>query len=171
MPSTVLLLEALALQYLGVIESVGYVTQRQRVLSPMPEQHREDDKGTDEVNKDTAEDDKQSLPRRLGAELPVLRFGRKVFGFVGLVHHTCDGAVTAERQPADTPFGILRMCVPLGVFILGKHFDMPFAVEFLEADETNPGVEEHIEFLYADVKYLREGEMSQLVNQHEKGER
>jgi len=47
---------------------------------------------------------------------------------------------------------------------------MPFAVEVLEAHNADFRVEEQIEFLHAHMENLCEREVSQFVNQHEKGQ-
>ena len=85
-----------------------------------------------------------------------------------LIDHAGDGAITAERQPSDAPLRGLGMRLPLLVLIRRKELEMPFSVEFLCPKETDPRIEEQIEFLYADVEDLCERKMPQLVYQHEK---
>ena len=163
----ILLPEAFALQNLGIIETRSDITQWQRVLPPMPEQKDEDSYRAKEINEDTAENNQQPLPSRFGTELPFLRLGRKVTRFVCLVHHAGYGTIAAERQPSYAPLRVLGMFFPLLVLILGKALEMPFAVELLHSEETEPRVEKEIELLHAYVEYLRESEMPQLMYQHE----
>jgi hypothetical protein len=56
--------------------------------------------------------------------------------------------------------------VPLFILVLGKEFDMPFPVKLLKAYYTNPGIEEHIEFLHTHMEYARESKMPQLMYQY-----
>jgi hypothetical protein len=63
------------------------------------------------------------------------------------------------------------MLVPLFVVILGKKLEMPFAVEILRAEQTDPRVEEQVKLLHTPVENLCKRKMPQLMYQHEEGQR
>ena len=167
----VVLLKAFLQQHLREIESVGHVLKRQLVRSPLPQHHREDDQRTNEINQYTAQDDEEALPRRFGAELPRLGLSAKLIGRMGLIDHTAYSTVSAKRQPAYTPLGVIRVLGPLVVLVLRQELNVPLAVELLKSHQTDPWVEEQIELLHTHMENLGKREMSQLVNQHEKGQR
>ena len=97
----------------------------------MEEDEPENEQGGDEVHQYAADDDAEALPHVLGAELPRLRLGGQVGGGLGLVHHARDGAIAAERHPADAPLGVVGVAAPV---VLGQGSE--FALGHRAIDRT-----------------------------------
>ena len=104
--------------------------------------------------------------RRLAAEL-----------LIGLVNHTRNGTIAAQREPSDAIFctHILLLLVLIAVFIFHYFFGHHHGV-FLEqaakpcvvgAEEMELRVEEYVETGHPDLEEFGEKEMPSLMQQHE----
>ena len=100
------------------------------------------DDGEYEVEQHAARHHQQPLPRRVAAELPRLGLALKLLGVHGLVHHSGNLAVAAEREPAYSEFRLAHAEAQQG---LALH------------------IEEKVEFLHLDAEELCEYEMAEFV--------
>ena len=127
--------------------SHAHVFQGNVCLSPIKQNHGIDEQSQQEIDNHTGNHDNQTLPGRMGTELP--RFGRELhlLGVHGLVYHTGYFDITTQRQPAEA---ILR----------GRMLGLEF-------QQRLPRVEEKAELLHPHAKKLGGQEMPTFVQKDE----
>ena len=75
-------------------------------VAPIEQNHRVNEQSEQEINQYAARHYQQTLPRWLATKLPRLYRLFHLFSVEALVYHTCDLAITAQRQPAYAVNGI-----------------------------------------------------------------
>ena len=127
-----------------VVAPAGLVV-REVGLAPRVADADVDRDGQQNVHHHAGDHHQKALPGGLGPELPGLHLALLVLLVHRLVDHARDLDVAAQRQPAQSVFGV------------------PAA----ELEEREPRVEEDVELLDADAEDARHDEVSQLVDTHE----
>ena len=107
-----------------------------------------DDDGQQDIHHHAGDHDQKALPGGFCAEFVGLRGLLHLLLVHRLVDHAGDLDITAQRQPSQTVF---RVLVP-------------------ELEEREPGVEEDVELLDADVEDAGHEEVPEFVNSHQNGE-
>ena len=159
--------EARVLHLLGEFQTVFGVFERDVVVAPREAHQDVDDDGREEVDEHAANDDEETLPGRFRAELPRVYFAAQVAGFGGLIDHAVDGAVAAEGQPAESPLSGFGMIGPFLGGLSGEEAEVHLPVEAFHPDQRETRVEEDVELVHASLEDFREGEMPELVGDHE----
>ena len=143
-------------------EAEWEVLELDDVLAPVPAHADVDEDGGDEVIDYATYHDHELCELAFLDEEVVALHVLDIFGRMGLIDHTRDGAIATQRDPTDT---ILRLAR------IGLRRDLEVAEEetFLVPTEECElwGIEEHIELLDTDLKYTCPHEVTELMNKHE----
>jgi len=109
----ILLLEALLEKEIGIVESGVDLAERELVFTPREKDHGEEEHSSHEIDEDTTDDDTETLPCVLGTELPRLWFGRKLGSGFDLIDHAGDSTIATERNPTESPLGVIGITTPV----------------------------------------------------------
>ena len=152
-----------------IVAEVG-VAEREFILAPMGEDSGEDEKSREEIDEDAATDDAEPLPSGFRTILPRLRVRREIVGRLGLIDHTGDVAIAAERKPTDAPEGIILigigeiLLLPCVGFVGVKKEEMPFTVKLFSLKDRKLRVKEKIKAADAGLEKLSKAEMTQFMS-------
>ena len=143
-----------------VREAILHGADGKAIAAPCKENHRIDEQRQDEINKDTANHDEETLPYGLCTELILLNRLFHLFSIHALINHSSNLDIAAERYPADT---VLRLA---GCYFR-KEACKPFV---LGGEEVELPIKEHVELLYLNLEEFGKEEMTALVQDDKKGE-
>ena len=150
----VVITEAELLGLIAELHAIAHLVHAHIALAPVIHDHRIDEQGQQEIDQHTADHYQQTLPGRMGAELPWLRSLLHLLCVEALVDHARDLAIATQRQPAHAVFRIA--------------FELE--AEELATPLADADIEEDKEFLHTDAEELREEHVATLMEQHEKRE-